>query len=117
MFRLRNVSIFLKIHLFKNFCWSFNGSQLCYSIEVFVNLTFYGLKQLEGYGIFLTRLIATYFRRLLSEIICVLFYIIELLIFRVIVLVVIMYILNLFHFLLLCRKCTFSVKTYFICQI
>ena len=82
-----------------------------YSIEAFVNLTFYGVKQLEDYSIFLTLLIATYTQHLLSEKIFVLFYIIGLLISRVIVLVVVMYILNLFRFLLLSRKCTFLVKT------
>ena len=88
-----------------------------YSIEAFVNLTFYGVKQLEGYGIFLTLLIATYSQHLLLEIIFVLLFITDLLISRVIVLVVIMYILNLLRFLLLSRKCTFLVKTYFICHI
>ena len=78
---------------------------------------FYGIKQLEGYDIFLTLLIATYSQHLLSEIIFVLFYIFDLLIFRVIVLAVVMYILKLLRFLLLCHKCMFLVKTYFICQI
>ena len=88
-----------------------------YIMEVFVNLTFYDLKQLESYGIFLTLLIATFLLHLLLEIIFVLFYIIGLLIFCVIVLVVVMYILNLFRFLLLFLKCTFLVKTCCICQI
>ena len=59
-------------------------SAVCYgtcSIEAFVNLTFYCVKQLEHYGIFLTLLIVTYSRHLLSEIIFVSFYIIDLLIF------------------------------------
>ena len=60
-----------------------------YSIEAFVNLTFYSVKQLEGYGIFLTLLIATYSQHLLLEIIYVLLFITDLLISRGIVLVVI----------------------------
>ena len=88
-----------------------------YSIEAFVNLTFHGVKQLEGYGIFLTLLIATYSQHLLLEIIFFLLFITDLLISRVIILVVITNILNLLRFLLLSRKCTFLVKTYFICHI
>ena len=42
-----------------------------YSIEAFVNLIFYGVKQLEGYGIFLTLLIATNSQHLLLVIIFV----------------------------------------------
>ena len=67
-----------------------------YSIEAFVNLTFYGVKQLERYGIFLILLIATYSQHLFLEIIFVLFYIIDLLIFCLIFLVVVMYILIFF---------------------
>ena len=87
-----------------------------YSIDAFVNLTFYGVKQLEGYGIFLTQLIVTYSQHLHLVIMFVLLILTDLLISRVIVLVVIMYILNLLRFLLLSRKCTFLVKTYFICH-
>ena len=90
---------------------------IAFSAEAFIDLTFYGVKQLDGYNIFLTLLIATYSRCLLSEMIFVQFYIIDFLIFCVIVLVVVIYILNLFRFLLLYRKCTFLAKIYFICQI
>ena len=83
-----------------------------YSTKAFVNFTFYGVKQLESFGIFLTLLIATYFRHLLAEMIFVLFYSTVLLIFHVIVLVVVMYILNLFRFLLLSHKSMFLVKSH-----
>ena len=108
----------LKYIYFRTFVTHFSAvSYGTYRIEAFVNLTFYSVKQLEGYGIFLTLLIATYSQHLLLEIIFVLLFITNLLISRVIVLVVIMNILNLLRFLLLSRKCTFLVKTYFICHI
>ena len=103
----------LKYIYLRTFVTNFSAvSYGTYSIEAFVNLTFYGVKQLEGYGIFLILLIATYSQHLLLVIIFVLLFITDLLISRVIVLVVIMYMLNLLRFLLLGRKCTFLIKTY-----
>ena len=67
--------LFLLKHVYlRNFVIRFSAvSYGTYSIEALVNLTFYGVKRLVGYGIFLTLLRATYFRHLLSVIISVLF--------------------------------------------
>ena len=74
------------IFYFKTFVIRFSAiSYVTHSIEVLVNSTLYDVKQLEVYGIFLTLLLATYSRHLISEIIFVPFYIIDLLIFRMIV--------------------------------
>ena len=79
--RFRNVAMSLTLCLYiylRTFVIRFSAvSYGTYSIEAFVNLTFYGVKQLEGYDIFLTLLIATYSCCLLSEIIFVLYYIID----------------------------------------
>ena len=60
MSRFRNVYRLKHIYL-RIFGIQFSAvSYGTYGIEAFVNLTFHGVKQLEGYGIFLTLLIATY---------------------------------------------------------
>ena len=67
MFLYRLIYIYLR-----TFVTHFSAvSYETYSIEAFVNLTFYGVKQLEGYGIFLILLIATYSQHLLLVIIFV----------------------------------------------
>ena len=116
--RFRNVSISLKIHLFKNFCYSFFGSQLWdlqhRSISQFDILWRKAVRRLWHipYTTHCNLIPVFAFGKNF-----VLLFITDLLISRVIVLVVIKYILNLLRFLLLGRKCMFLVKIYFICHI
>ena len=120
MSTFRNVSNSLKIHLFKNFCYSFFGSQLWdlqhRSIYLFDVLWRKAVRRL--WHIFLILLIATYSRHLLSEIIFVLFYLIDFLISRVIVLAVVIKVhIKFDSFLAAVSQMHVLEKTYFICQI
>ena len=118
MSRFRNVSISLKEHLFKNFCFSFFGSQLWdlrhRSICLFDVLWRKAVRRLwhlpytTHCNLLLTFAFGNNFCSILYN---------RFVNFSCDCISIVMYILNLFCFLLLSRKCTFLVKTYFICQI